>query len=49
MAVPHSDFKQRTSEDYMGLLKGPPAGVMIDLKGALEGEKFNSGVSYWRL
>jgi UDP-N-acetyl-D-galactosamine dehydrogenase len=49
MAVPHSEFKARASEEYEALLKGPPAGVMLDLKGALDGEKFNSGVSYWRL
>lgn len=49
MAVPHTEFKERSCEDYEALLKGPPAGVMVDLKGALNGEKFNSGVTYWRL
>lgn len=49
LAVPHSDFKSRKTEDYVALVEGPPAGVMVDLKGTLDGKAVNSGVSYWRL
>ena len=44
LAVPHAEFKQRSVAEFESLV---PGGVLIDLKGALDGESVS--VSYWRL
>ncbi|MEW6279762.1 MAG: nucleotide sugar dehydrogenase [Candidatus Eremiobacterota bacterium] len=49
LAVPHGPFRTRGAEEFAALVKGPPAGVVMDLKGALTQDHVNSGVRYWRL
>lgn len=49
LAVPHAVFKQHPARHYESALQGPPPGVIIDLKGALQSETFNHGITYWRL
>lgn len=51
LAVPHQGYMERSSSDYLQLLKNPrTATVVMDVKGVLEAEVFeDAGVIYWEL
>ena len=50
LSVPHKQYRGRTVESFMGLLKVPGHGVFMDLRGIADARAIQrAGVAYWTL